>query len=929
MKKLKLVALLAIFALTVATFVTMLAMPTSAAVADANTDGNVYTGYATDSAATSAGCIGRFGDSTGTSVEYVKSMQAVKTRLGDSAEYAKFNLLVDLTTSVRLHYYNETNTVDAVIDGNNHTITVTGGDAQHFKGKVTIKNLTITGAVDYLTQTAGNGVVFGSGTYITNTKTKGNPMIVTGGVTVTVDGATITGTTGTNGVIVPWGDNCIINVKSGKLINASTDASIGPSGLSFAKYTNATFNISGGTIEAMRPINYPSADCSSSKLNISGGTLTQLPNGTSNADAVFYFSSNSTNKIGTKNATVTVTGGTFNCDGIFVLWDTYNTNNTVKISGNPVITTKRASRGFIQDVSGGNNTVTISGGTINSVGYGIVAHGNNSKFEITGGTFTVANNFIHLGAGSGQSVNIAGNPTIICGASTTDHDKNLVYAAIASAGKINIGGGTIYCGDLYQTAAANNVSVDVTGGTVYCENALYSTDATGAGTLNISGGTVNCTNAALWVTSGGATLKILDGATINTTNLLGTRAYVAASGDVEEVQASTGIGNLKMFGGTVNCTGNVISLGLGAPAQYVYQSAVEIYGGTIKGTDSHLIAAASGGAGTIDIYGGEFELSHRVAQLTSNTTLTLNIYGGTFKSLYSSTDTGTDTTITTGLVFMSAGNAHANIYGGRFYILTDLTNVNSLAATGAHLVPWAGAMDNMNFYGGEFFGGTHVYTKLAHASGKVDTANSTYVAMEAGQKYLRSPETVDGASIRIAADSMGIRFQSTITKAVLDNAKSFGTVKYGTIIVPLDFGMAYGADLLNSTANYIKIEATSAGTTTDANGNVTFRAALTNVKEANLTRQFVACAYIDITLSDGTVVTIYSNDKAIRSIDEVAKAALADFKTEIDETETVYVNQTSIVYDTEKKAYVIATEPVYTRYNDAQISAIRKCSPAQ
>ena len=176
---------------------------------------------------------------------------------------------------------------------------------------------------------------------------------------------------------------------------------------------------------------------------------------------------------------------------------------------------------------------------------------------------------------------------------------------------------------------------------------------------------------------------------------------------------------------------------------------------------------------------------------------------------------------------------------------------------------------------------------------------------------------------------MGIRFQSSISESVLTYANGLGTVKYGTIITPLDFGYAYGAGLLNSSANYLKIYATSAGTTTDGNGNVTFRAALTNVQEANLTRKFVACAFIEITLSDGTVVTLYANEKAVRSIDDVAKAALADFKTEIDETETVYVNQTSICYDTASEKYVIATTPVYTRYNDAQISAIRKCSPAQ
>jgi uncharacterized protein YunC (DUF1805 family) len=193
--------------------------------------------------------------------------------------------------------------------------------------------------------------------------------------------------------------------------------------------------------------------------------------------------------------------------------------------------------------------------------------------------------------------------------------------------------------------------------------------------------------------------------------------------------------------------------------------------------------------------------------------------------------------------------------------------------------------------------------------------------------YFASPVTRDGASIRVSADSMGIRFQSSISKAVLDRAKTFGTVKYGTIITPLDFGMKLGAALLNSSSNYVKIEATSAGTTTDANGNVTFNAALTNIQTANLGREFVACAYIEITTTSGEVVTIYAVDKAIRSIDQVAKAALADYKTDAEITEgdkTTYKYMTTIYCDKATKEVVYGGTPVYTRFNNAQVAAIAK-----
>ena len=937
MKKLKLVALLAVLALTIATFVTMLAMPASAAaVADAGTDTNVYTGFADDAAALSAGCIGRFGDAQGTSVEYVKSIAGLlnggtaadnsASRFGSSDKYLKFNLLVDLTTTTRLRFYNfdgsTGRTTNAVFDGNGHTITATAGGAQHFRGNVTVKNLTLTGTTSHLAQVASSGVVFGSGTTIENTKAGGYVIIISSSQTVTIDGATVTGTMdSTDGIVVPWGNGCTVNVKSGKIINKSTAADKGAAALSYARgpVTNTTFNISGGTIEAVRPINFPSSDQKTNKLTISGGTITcKDSSGTNNSYCITWSGS-------TTNSVVNITGGTFNGQGTFLAGA--GSNNTLNFGGNAVVTTTRDSRGFIQDGGSNNNTYNITGGTMTSAGYGFVNLGTNAKVNITGGTLTaLTNNFFHLQANKGQTINISGNAKIICGLSETDHTRNFINPTIAECGvKFTVEGGTIYCGDILETAGNTDLVVDIKGGTFHTENALYAASATASGALNISGGTVNCSNAALWVTGGATALNVYDGATINTKNLLGTRAYAAASGTTAAVAASDGVGKLKVFGGDINCSGNALNLYLGDPTDYAYASAVEIYGGDIY-ANGEFVYANRGGAGTVDVYGGNISTTGRIASLTTKTYLTINIHGGIFKSLFDDVDDGADINITTGLIYMSADTSFANVYGGRFYILTDLNNINSFASTGAHLVPWAGAMENLKFYGGEFFGGTHVMQKLAHASGKVDTANSTYIAMTTGG-YFASPVTRDGASIRVSEGSMGIRFQSSISKAVLDHAKTFGTVKYGTIITPLDFGMKLGAGLLGGADNYVKIEATANGTTTDANGNVTFNAALTNIKEANLGRQFVACAYIEITTTSGEVVTIYAVDKAIRSIDQVAKAALADYKTEAEITENdkaTYNRMTTIYCDKATNEMVYGGTPVYTRFNNAQIAAIGK-----
>ena len=466
MKKLKLVALLAVLALTVATFVTMLVMPASAAaVTDAGTDTNVYTGFANDAAALSAGCIGRYGDAQGTSVEYVKSIAGLlnggtaadnsASRFGSSDKYLKFNLLVDLTTATRLRYYNfdgsTGRTTNAVFDGNGHTITATAGSAQHFRGNVTVKNLTLTGTTSHLAQVASSGVVFGSGTTIENTKASGYVIIISKGQTVTIDGATIRGTmNSTDGIVTPWDTGCTINVKSGTIINKSTDAGNGAAGLCF-KYSGTKINISGGTIEAVRPINFPSIDHSAGKLTITGGTITCKDSTGEKGSYCILWSGSTT------NAVVDITGGTFNGEGTFLAGA--GSNNTLNFGGNAVITTTRSSRGFIQDSSSVNNTYNITGGTITSEGYGFVNPGTNAKINITGGTIKARTaTFFHLQANKGQIIKISGNAKIICGESETDHVRNFINPTIADCGvDFTVEGGTIYCGDILETAGNTDI----------------------------------------------------------------------------------------------------------------------------------------------------------------------------------------------------------------------------------------------------------------------------------------------------------------------------------------------------------------------------------------------------------------------------------------------------------------------------------------
>ena len=161
------------------------------------------------------------------------------------------------------------------------------------------------------------------------------------------------------------------------------------------------------------------------------------------------------------------------------------------------------------------------------------------------------------------------------------------------------------------------------------------------------------------------------------------------------------------------------------------------------------------------------------------------------------------------------------------------------------------------------------------------------------------PEMEDGAAVRLNKDTSGIRFTTTVAKANDANFKAMagegGSVTYGTIFVlkselevsniwadnrksDLKYSFITHGFLDAMDAPYVDVVANQ-GMETDAQGNITYRAALKGIAAANYADDICAFAYVKVTYGDGNFNYFYSafdHTENTRSIQYVAQQALAD-----------------------------------------------------
>jgi len=568
-------------------------------------------------------------------------------------------------------------------------------------------------------------------------------------------------------------------------------------------------------------------------------------------------------------------------------------------------------------------TLTVANGVTTT--YGLIIQ-NNASVHVNGATMTFN------GSDSGDfRLNEANAKLIIKSGNITG--KRVVYTC-ADDCSATITGGTIASDgqNLVAVKSGNRANITITGGTFNYstwQGAIFF-EAGADHNLVVNGGTFNGQNTADCFEVHNAT---------NVTMLIKDGTYNGA-GKIIDFNASGTIKSIDIYGGNWESTA---SEGLNLIKQV---GSVNIYGGNFTAKKEALRFSSLAGTLNCNIYDGTFTTTNsgnRVIYVSeAGGAKTINVYGGTF--IGNNTTVISDTSVPPKGTNVTIGNAYVsggtlNVYGGKFY----MSGTDSYSGqAGNHLTGWAAGV--VNVYGGAFYGGTNAYVRVDAYDYDEATEGDQYgarvnydssVAIDSDYELILTPETENGASIRTALGSMGIRFTSTIGKEMVDwaVAKAGGAdkVTYGTLIVPADYltktnGVFTLAALQAADLGYADIVAKD-GLIPDGNGGYKIRAALINIQEANKQRDFVAVAYVNI---NGTY--IYANDQsANRSIDYVAKAALAHTEatssSEFNNAVTSYYTKSENADANGKYTFTYVPNGVtrYSKYSDAQLTVIRYC----
>ena len=130
----------------------------------------------------------------------------------------------------------------------------------------------------------------------------------------------------------------------------------------------------------------------------------------------------------------------------------------------------------------------------------------------------------------------------------------------------------------------------------------------------------------------------------------------------------------------------------------------------------------------------------------------------------------------------------------------------------------------------------------------------------------------NGAVIKNAAPA-GIAFQASITVNGTTEAVNSAFLTEGMLITANDLYEELGGGELSLDSKYTFKNVTNEGWFGNAVG--TYRAGISGVTSDNYIRKFIARGYAQLTYTDGTVTTVYSDMSPVRSIKQVAQAAIA------------------------------------------------------
>lgn len=691
----------------------------------------------------------------------------------------------------------------------------------------------------------------------------------------------------------------------------------------FGRNGKVTVNISGGEINTGYLMN-ANGTVADETVNVSGNavinaSIAVLTDGTAGSKQFLNISGGTINSplLATGSfavtVSVTVTGGTINVrDYTFGATQNVVMNQTTgKLYNDLQDAVNEASDGDVIEILGDfvltkqvvveNKTLTITGGT--STAPITVLGAIYSQHRATGSVFAT---FLFK---SGANVTLTGNVTYLESAVILEGDdivltlsgnvkldserrSHVIYNNNAHAdGDVTVyiaGNATLvgnyavyFTGDKSMTSTDAKKSAIMSGGLIDANHGLLFQYVNGVnGLFHLTGGKLDVLYSAIWLDShnvdGKRITVILDGVTIESDDVAVTAnknadllvditvyagTYIHAgldgisadSGDCAitlETNANAKPSTLTIYGGTfISETGHAAvqvtsRSAVNANATEATGSKTYIYGGYFVGKT--LCAVRASGGGYLYIYGGYFAFD--------------STDGNGGSPVRSGTGSTSANSATIGNVFVYGGNYYSHSTGAAFATVNELCNlevkINGVNANGgAYLV---NKTNGMVYYGdGE-----------RHRDGLISMT--------------------DGAGVRIVKDSNGLRFVSVVTGEALAYLDSIGAtnVKFGTLIAPVDIVAQARtftiADMKAAGLPYLNIVAKD-GLVERAAGGYYIRAAITNIQEGNVGREFAAVGYITYTIISAqgepvemTVYTSYRENKNARSIEQVARLALKE-----------------------------------------------------
>lgn len=538
------------------------------------------------------------------------------------------------------------------------------------------------------------------------------------------------------------------------------------------------------------------------------------------------------------NSVITIVGQLFN--------GTYNIGNSVIITGDATAT--------VGNTSGHTQIRPAAGVTVSFIGdvtyYRTTVYGANNVTVTFGGNVRFEN---------GTSYHVFSDES---GNNTT---KVTVEGNAYLQGKYGINF------DGYDSGEKNHENdyqlhtgvktVIMTGGTIEANYGIvFNVDGVSA-TISISGGEINANNSAIYLNAGTHDGKRI---TLTMANVkITAKTYV-----IVMVDGNT-LADITITSGEYRADNYTIDF-YAVPNADKKPATLTILGGIFVSTnaDAAIYAYSStndareGEAPVVTIYGGYFE-AYKLCCARATVGAWLKIYGGYFAylpELY--TNGGSPIRSGTG-----GGTGHVEIYGGTFYSTAYAPTLNCANDQ---------SFMTVNILGISALGGQYITAARPNSV--------QYRFPDGDHEYEGMISMIDGAGVRLYPDSNGLRFVSFVTAEALEYIRSLGgtNVRFGTLIAPADEVAKAGAFSIEAMnyagAQFINIPASN-GLVERADGGYYIRAALVNIREENIGRDFAATGYVQYELPGGETITIYTAYRAsrnARSIEQAARLALKD-----------------------------------------------------